>query len=332
MPGICATVAAGIVVVGQLGTLYDVFSPLVIVPAEAREDGPFQVAPGQPPLPLMANLLAESVETPEAEQRLREAGATAEYDVAVEAQGPVLRVSTIGEDPESAIRTAQLVIDAIRQELADRATNITAETLTSPDQAVPVAPSESSPAGGFLTTSAVLLTGGTDGAARVNPLGQLGLSTSAVIAEITRRETFEDQLKDSGATSDYEVLADPLAPILRVTTTDRDPERAVKTMMTLVDTLNTEMAERQEALGAPRDTWLAVESVLNPRAEAVAGRKLRALLAVLGLGGIATLGLAVLAEGLSFHEGLEGGPSGFDASDAQVDVKDDQSRHVTRTP
>jgi hypothetical protein len=139
---------------------------------------------------------------------------------------------------------------------------------------------------------------------RGNPYLGLSLEVVAdVLTNVTMSETSVERLKAKGATAEYEVgtgLEGSPTPILNVTATSPDEQTALRTAEMVTANIRAELARRQRAQGAPRQSWITAATVTRPdRATKMLGSKIRVLVAVLVLGLSATIGLTFLAESIA---------------------------------
>lgn len=138
--------------------------------------------------------------------------------------------------------------------------------------------------------------------AQQNPyVGSVALDVVAnVLSKVAMSEDTATRLKAKGATAEYEVGADLEGPILNVIATSSDEQTAVRTAKAVIAKIRSELAQRQEAQGAPQKTWISAVTVTRPdQATKMIGSKIRVLAAVLALGLAATISLTFMAENIA---------------------------------
>jgi hypothetical protein len=133
-----------------------------------------------------------------------------------------------------------------------------------------------------------------------NPFTRYG--DLSVVADILARRMDSDAeraaLKAEGV-SGYEVVANRLqrGPLVEVTGTGPNPAAAIDSADRVVAEFEAVLAEMQESEGADPDYFITSGAVEPPEtAVAQVGSTLRTAIAALAVGGLATLGLAVVAE------------------------------------
>jgi hypothetical protein len=135
-----------------------------------------------------------------------------------------------------------------------------------------------------------------------NPYIGVGLEVVAdVLAKATMSEATATRLEARGATAEYEVGTGlEGGPILNVMVTSPDERTALRTAKTVIASIRAELARRQQAVGAPRESWISAVTVTRPdHATKMMGSKIRVLAAVLALGLAATIGLTFMAENVA---------------------------------
>jgi hypothetical protein len=140
---------------------------------------------------------------------------------------------------------------------------------------------------------------GTDPALYNPYVGSVSLEVVAdVIAKVTMSEATVARLKTKHATADYEVGTGlEGGPILNVMATSSDERTALRTAAAVTADIRRELAERQQAQGAPRKTWISAVTITPPdQATKMIGSKIRVLAAVLVLGLASTISLTFMAE------------------------------------
>jgi hypothetical protein len=136
----------------------------------------------------------------------------------------------------------------------------------------------------------------------VNPYIGVGLGVVAdVLAQVTMSEATATKLEARGATAEYEVGTGlEGGPILNVTATSPDERTALRTATAVIAGMRADLARRQQAEGAPRESWISAVTVTRPdHATKMMGSKIRVLAAVLALGLAATIGLTFMAENVA---------------------------------
>ncbi len=95
----------------------------------------------------------------------------------------------------------------------------------------------------------------------VNPFLQFGstmVSTADVLRLSVSTPKISDEVTGGGKLGEYLVILDTStpAPVLDVTVTSGEPATARRITQQVVGLINSQLAERQQAAGAPRATWL----------------------------------------------------------------------------
>jgi hypothetical protein len=167
-----------------------------------------------------------------------------------------------------------------------------------------------------------------------NPYTRYGdLATVAdIVARKMNGDDVQAELKKEGVTG-YTVVANRLTrgPVIDVTGTGPDPAAAIGSAEAAVAKFDSVLTEMQETAGAD-PTYLITSDTVEPpdRAEAQVGSTMRAAIALLALGGLGTLALAVAAEAFARRrEGAaDAGPSSTPdvAADPAPDRGDDHSQ------
>jgi hypothetical protein len=132
----------------------------------------------------------------------------------------------------------------------------------------------------------------------------LGFNSSLVVAAgiVTRVVTTDaatiHKLREAGATADYTVTNDGKTPILIVTATGKNPVQTLKTVDVVSKGIAADLTAREQATGAPPDTWIRATILAVPdHATQLLSRPLRAAIAVAGLGIAAVVLLTFALEG-----------------------------------
>lgn len=329
LPAVVATAVAVVVLVVQAPPQYAAAASFVIVPAHpvGTPDQTVEAASG---LQLTAEVLAEVARSDAVRQRVAAAEGNDDYVVEVADTGPLLRVRVGGPDPARAVRGVTAAMDEIAAGLdrqqADAGTppegRVTISELARPVEAreVPVPPD--TPAR-FEASGSLLLQAPSEtaagGGAGVNPYDRLGTSMPAVLAEATGRRAFAQRLAAAGAGAAIAVSPDPVAPIVRVTASGTDAEETVRTVHAVFDGLVAEMDAEQDAADAPEVGRFTLELLGTPQAEPAGNGRLRPLLAIAAIGGLAAVGSALAAETLLTRRRRDtpAGPSGGEGTEAE---------------
>lgn len=342
MPALVVTAAVGAMVALSVPPVHSATGTFVLVPEDPQAVEEARLAQGgiaDSQLRLAAGILAEVISGPEIADRLREDGATASYRVETDGTGGLLRVTAFGSDRDAVITTGQLVVDAIVAELASRqeggeagiSQDITPEILARPDTARPVQSTTDPDQPTFAANGSVLLRAGaaSEGGTPVgsNPFSQLGLAAPAIISEFARAPDFRERVGEV-APGDFQVNADPNAPVLRTYSTADSQDEAAATVEAVFAELEDILQRRQVESNAPRSTWIALDLLSQPVTDTAPGSRVRPLIAVVGLGLIGTIGLAVVFEGLSARRR----PSGPGTGTADPDIVDLHRRSRDRLP
>lgn len=127
----------------------------------------------------------------------------------------------------------------------------------------------------------------------------LGFAASLIASEINTHEVAES-LEDRGFTSDYTVALGPAdGPALHLNVTGTDPTNVVKTRDEIIRLLDARLNAMQDIPGIP-DSQLMYSQTKAADSEAVAvpGAKIKALVLVAAVGGVFTLLLALIMDGL----------------------------------
>ncbi len=107
------------------------------------------------------------------------------------------------------------------------------------------------------------------------------------------------RLSGMGATGSYQVTTSSEEPIVDIVVTDSDAARTVKTRDALVEIAQAELATRQQASGAPKETWATTTPVVLPQNPTETTASVKVLIAAAALGVVGAVGLAFAAEGMS---------------------------------
>lgn len=118
---------------------------------------------------------------------------------------------------------------------------------------------------------------------------------AGVVAQVVSLGDTRERLVAQGASEKYEVGLDPVNPApLVFVTAEGGLEQAPLTITLVLAEVSAELQRRQEALGAPPETWITAEVVAPPQAPVVqTGSQTRSFIGVLVLGLGVTAGLTV---------------------------------------
>ena len=136
--------------------------------------------------------------------------------------------------------------------------------------------------------------------AGVNPYANMDQGQLAFLVSQSAGSTaFQEEMTQAGAVGTYSVTAIPAEPAMTVTLSAPSPEQAMSSYRKLVSLLDSQIALKQRAVGAPADTLVGVQSWISPSsAVAVNAAKVKALILVLVIGLLLTLSLAFLVDAL----------------------------------
>ncbi len=157
----------------------------------------------------------------------------------------------------------------------------------------------------------------------VNPYANMDQSQLAFLVSQSAGSTaFQEQMTAAGATGAYSVTAIPGEPAMTVTLTAPTAEQAMTSYRRLVTLLNDQIHLKQRAVGAPTNTFVGVQDWTSPSsAVPVNAAKVKALILVLVIGLLLTLGLTFLVDAILVH-GAPWSRSNDEADDAQDDLDD----------
>jgi hypothetical protein len=136
--------------------------------------------------------------------------------------------------------------------------------------------------------------------AGVNPYANMDQSQLAyLVSQTAGSSTLQDEMKAAGATGTYSVVAIAGEPALTVSTMATTPAGATSSYHKLVSLLDTELRRRQLAVGAPANSLVGVQDWTTPsNALPQNAAKVNALIVVVVIGGLLTLGLTFLVDAL----------------------------------
>jgi hypothetical protein len=140
----------------------------------------------------------------------------------------------------------------------------------------------------------------------VNPFTRSGnaerIAAGAVLT-VTHTSRWKDRMTAAGGTGKYEYrLVSEV--IMEVTITAPTPDQAIGTLAIAIRLLEDELAQRQQRAGAPRETWIYVDTLAVPdTATVLLGSRIRATAGVGILGVASAATLAFLAESIGIGGG-----------------------------
>jgi capsular polysaccharide biosynthesis protein len=145
--------------------------------------------------------------------------------------------------------------------------------------------------------------------APVNPY-QAFDSSITITADLMSTQVMQprvvDELVRRGASPDYTVATDPDTggPTVTITAEAATGQQAVATTRLVSAEFRRQLTERQAQAGAPRSSLITASPVVTPTsADRLVSGRIRALVAVLGVGMVLSIGLALVAEAVAL--GLE---------------------------
>jgi capsular polysaccharide biosynthesis protein len=159
-------------------------------------------------------------------------------------------------------------------------------------------------------------------------------ATADVVSASVNSDTTANRLSAAGATGTYQVALDPNsdAPLMSVEATARDSAKAVKTRDIVINEIRRELAEIQQASGAPVAQLIRAQTVtVSDNAPRVHGSLVRALAVILAVGVVLSCGCAVAAEGISRgRKRADAEKAGLGAETPEGTPVEDEA--VSRTP
>jgi len=123
-----------------------------------------------------------------------------------------------------------------------------------------------------------------------------------VVARAMADDDVADRIARRHPDAEYSVVLSPddRSPIIEMTATATGAVETIATLRTVEREVQRELERRQTAVGVPPQALITSATVTEARSASVqAGGKIRATLIALGLGIVATVGVAHLAEGVS---------------------------------
>lgn len=308
VPTLAVTAGALMLVLTQVEPEYEANASLLLAGPELTQGTQPEGETGT--TELSATIVAEIVQGDSVRDQL---GGDSLADYRVEVTGDsILRVVATSDSQGTPVPTVQAVLQAIEEVVATRQQELDVppemvprvDVLSEPTQArASTAPDGQ---GGTLevyeaTGSAAILTDADTAGAGGNPYTASG-GTLRVLQEVAQ--------SPQGRTAVYEGVASPepftvhmenrdMAPILYVTAHGENPNGVMQTLERAVAFLNGELADRQQRAGVDEDRWIRLETLSMPAGAVEMSANLRRpLLTILGLGLIAAVSLAVLADSL----------------------------------
>ena len=169
--------------------------------------------------------------------------------------------------------------------------------------------------------------------AGVNPYANMDQSQlSYLVSQSAASTSFQEQMTQAGAIGSYAVTAIPGEPAMTVTLSAPTPQQAMSSYRELVSLLNAQIDLKQRTAGAPANTLVGVQDWTSPTsAVAVNAAKVKALILVVVVGVLLTLGLtflvdALLANGVPWKRAIE------DEDHEQGDDEGDDDEELRRGP
>lgn len=270
------------------------------------------------------------------QQRVRERGGTADYELHTNTARGVVTITAEGESEQAAVDTVQLVLEEVQRELIRLeedagvlAGQAAAVEIVSPDSAEREVVDD-----GSEDSEARYVAGGslhfTPEEGVGNPFAESPAGTLRVLEEVIKSPHVQQDIMDGAdllAYDAYTVPRDP-APIINVSASSTRPQAAMDGFRVVADRLEQELEERQEQAGVPPSASLTLEPLSTPvAANLIGGQMRRPLIAIIGLGLIAALSLALLVEGVAARSRM---PSG-DRDETQPSA-DTPARHGMQEP
>ncbi len=165
----------------------------------------------------------------------------------------------------------------------------------------------------------------------INPWSRFGASGEGVAAtaiiEVLQSKAVEEVVLDDDAVQEYSITANPggNGAILDISVLASTDDAAVAAFDLIVDRLAAELESRQEAAGAPADTRLESNVLTRPdSALELQGSRTRAMLALVVLGAIAAVAVAVALDTLFAgrrDRAADGSPASTQATDDETPDK-----------
>lgn len=221
------------------------------------------------------------------------AEADVELSIAADEAFPLIRVRAVSSDRESVIDTVGAVSGNATAEM--RRQHVTGEATVPPSVSVrQLAPaSVVRSADGVFTAEATLLLGSEAGAEFRDYT-----FVSQVLQERLRDDAVRADLAAAGASAEMMVYpAEQASPILRVAASGPDADAALLTSQLATQTLRDELDTLQEDFAVPDAFRTTLVVLAYPdRAQVLESNTMRVVLAVVGLGVLASIGLVLMVD------------------------------------
>lgn len=257
------------------------------------------------PTPLNARVVGELVTSGSVRDRLQDRGATATWDLDIDNDASIIRVTASSANRNDVVPTVQEVLKAIEQVVTERqerldlpeSTRVAVEVL-----ATPTTPQEKSQESGveyFATGSAMLA--GSSPSSDIESAYGASQFTAQVLERVMRSDQAREKVAALGAQSGYEIKIDrrDTANIFYISTTGADADNVVASFGSVVTVLEGELFSRQEGSGVEAGSTARIDPLSVPTtARDVSSNQLRGIIVILGLGVAAAFSLALLAEGM----------------------------------
>lgn len=263
------------------------------------------------------------------------AGATVSVDQSL----PILRVTGLANEEAAATESVEAAVESLSQKLEQFRTS---GQVSVPDGTVIqtlVPPTEPEARQGqtgeevqFFSTATLLLSRSNVATGPQSPVSgiivpsQSDRFVATVALERLNDDAVLEEMAENGATGDFEVLLDDNSAILRVSASSGDRDEALTTGQVVIETLQQVVADIQEADGVPEDLRFTAERLAYPLFAFVSdSARLRTMLAVLALGTLASVGLALMVDAAEARREAHWhllGPTAADAKPAQAEPWD----------
>lgn len=301
------TLAGTLLVIVRAETQYEATASLLLVGPEILGSGTDEMPPAETPT-FTPGMVAEVVAGDETRQELDVDGDLAAYEVIVSDEGTILRVEATAETADPVVPTAVSVMEAIERTVADfqaqsqgeNEPEVRFEVLSDPSlarQRTVVGP------GGerqveYVATGAVFLSIRADATPQGNPYSA-SEGTLRVLQEVASAPSTRAAALSGIEGADFAVAMQSRdsAPIMHVTATAGTESDTMGALDAAIGFFDQQLAERQVLTGAPEFTWIRFQRLYVPEtATAVSGNLRRPLVTIIGLGIVAAVSLAVLAD------------------------------------
>jgi len=331
------TLVATIVVMVSAASQHQAVASLLLVAPEivgsssddSETDTPSILTPG---------VVAEVVEGDEIRQGLDVPGGPADYEVIVTQDGTILRVEATAETEARVVPTAAAVVEAIERTVAEFVEQtgsegdsaVILEVLSRPSlarQRTVIDESGQSRVEFVANGSVLLLTGELVRPEKGNPFSP-SEGTLRVLQEVASSPSTRASVLSGKEGADYFVELDTRegAAILRVTATASTMDGTLDVLHAAIAALDGDLAERQALTGAPEASWLRLQRLYVPElATDVSGTLTRPLVTIIGLGLLAAVSLAVLADSILLARSKK-----RDGEEDEAGVADDDDRASPR--